>query len=70
MLIEAFVQDIKVQLHMTSEEISSSGSVASIKATVMSLSKSVAPTTKFPSHETDKKQNGQAGYSLPDTMPP
>ena len=39
MLIEAFIQDIKVQLHMTPEEISSSGSVASVKATVMSLSK-------------------------------
>jgi hypothetical protein len=38
-LIEAFVQDIKIQLHMKSEEISSSGSLGSIKATVMSLSK-------------------------------
>ena len=38
-LIEAFVQDIKVQLHLTSEEISSSGSIGSVKATVMSLSK-------------------------------
>ena len=47
MLIEAFVQDIKVQLHMTSEEVSSSGSVGSIKATVMSLSKSMEKLVEF-----------------------
>lgn len=40
-LIEAFIQDIKVQVHLASLEASSSGSIGSIKATVLSLSKFV-----------------------------